>query len=43
MNFPSEWSFFDWLNLGAGLAFAFLLGLVPCQTAEDRRRARFAP
>ena len=42
MNFPSEWSSLDWLNLGVGLAFAFLLGLAPCHAAEDRRIARFA-
>ncbi len=42
MNFPSEWSFHDWLHLSAGLAFACLLGLSPGRTAEDTRLARFA-
>ncbi|HVS37847.1 MAG TPA: hypothetical protein VMS17_19975 [Gemmataceae bacterium] len=40
MNFPSEWILFDWINLGAGLVFAFAVGLVPCRE-EDRRIARF--
>ncbi len=42
MNFPAEWVLLDWLNLGAGLVFAFAIGLAPCRGPEDRRIARFA-
>ena len=31
MNFPSEWSFLDWLHLAAGLFLAFVIGLDPCR------------
>ncbi len=42
MNFPSEWTLLDWLHLGAGLTFAFWLGLAPCRGPENERIARFA-
>ena len=42
MNFPSEWSFLDWLHLAAGLFLTFVIGLNPCEVPEGRRIARFA-
>ena len=43
MNFPSEWLLLDWLNLGAGLFFAFLIGLSLVPRAGGQADRPFRP